>query len=99
MVPRLKKQDHALKKKHHHVSLATGPVGVHGPLVQLLAKKVNKLELENVHALMALSQIPSVKEKPSKLNLATTDLAHLNAPGLAGAHGLNAMPTVINLET
>lgn len=81
------------------MSLVTGLAGARGLLVQLPAKKVNKPELENVHAQMAPNLTANAKENPFRLNLAMMDLVHPNALGLAGVHGPSVMLTVTNPET
>jgi hypothetical protein len=91
-----KKLDRAHKTKLHLVSLVTGPVGVRGPLVQLLVKKVNNKEPGNALVPTELSPSQSAKEKPLKFNLATTAHAHQSVLGPAGARGRVAVPIVKN---
>ena len=47
---------------------------------------------------MVQNLILNAPETLSKHNHVTTDLAHLSAPGLAGAHGLSVLPIAIPLE-
>jgi len=94
-----KKLDRAHKTKLHLVSLVTGLVGVRGPLVQLLVKKVNNKEPENALVPTELSPSQSAKEKALRFNLATTVHVHQNVLGPAGAHGRVAVPIVNNPVT
>lgn len=89
-----KKPGRAHKTKLHRVSLVTGPVGVRGPLVQLLVKKVNNKELESARVPTELNRIQSAKEKLLRSNLVTTVHVHQSVLGPAGVHGRAAARTV-----
>jgi len=91
-----KKLDRVHKTKLHRASLVTGPVGVRGPLVQLLVKKVNNKEHENARVPTELNPSQSAKEKPPKSNLVTTVHVHQSVLGLVGAHGQVAARIVNN---